>query len=184
MKASVPMATPAGVAATSLPDEGRNVSSLFASSGRPIGECLQAVASRASVARCGQAFLDVAVHLDVDADEDLEQLAPGGIDYPLVDKYLAHRPCLVACPGVEGFRNSGRLDQVVLQRQKAEQQVTLGVVMRDCQPRDGGSEVTCRRSCAGGAVMGVDFDYLIRIVSWPGGLRTRPHRLARQRSRC
>ena len=75
----------------------------------------------------GQALLDVAaVGLDVQVGQGLDHRPLGVAQVAQGDEVVGQGSRLVAGPGVEGGDELGRLDQAVLQREQAEQEVAFG----------------------------------------------------------
>ena len=86
------------------------------------GKCL---ARRAAGIDGGQAFLDVvAMLLDVTRYEKLHGTPIAGTEIAAGDKMIGHRPRLVVSPRLKGSDELALVDQAILKREHAKEQVS------------------------------------------------------------
>ena len=64
--------------------------------------------------------------LEVPRDESLDRNSVVAVEVAAGDEMIGHRPGLVAGPGLEGGDELALVDQAVLQREQAEEEIAVG----------------------------------------------------------
>jgi hypothetical protein len=96
-----------------------------------IGNCLQFLDGRTLRADGRQALLDVATVLfQVSLHQRVEQGVGGLLEGTLFDEDSAQRPCLVQHPGMHACDQGIAADEIHLQSQDAEEQITVSIEAR------------------------------------------------------